>query len=266
MQPILFQFGPITLRYYGLMYAIALFLGILIIKKTLKIKNIKIENELLTDFIIYTFFAAIIGARIYYVLFNLDYYLAQPSEIIAIWHGGLAIHGGIIGAFLFGIFLATKKNLPKKELADSCSLAAILGQAIGRLGNFFNGDAFGLPTSKPWGIIFPLESPAGQAFPGLATHPVMFYEALGNLLAFIFLYHHYKKSKSGTTTALYLISYSLIRFVVSFFRADSLMFFNFRVAQLISIFGIIIGLFLLHHFSKIEIKNKLIERITRFFV
>jgi phosphatidylglycerol:prolipoprotein diacylglycerol transferase len=252
MQPIIFEIGPFALRYYGLMYAIALISGIFIIKHTLNIKQIVIDQDLLLDFIIYGFLAAIIGARLYYVIFNLDFYLSRPAEIIAIWHGGLAIHGGIIGAFLFGYLFADKHQLPKKELADSCSMAAILGQSIGRLGNFFNGDAFGLPTKMPWGITFPLDSPAGQAFPGQATHPVMFYESVANLIAFLLLYFYYKKyqPRSGVITALYIIAYSIIRFFVSFYRADSLMFFELRAAHLISMIGIIIGFWLLRSFKK----------------
>ncbi len=252
MCPILFQIGPLTIRYYGLFYAIALICGFFIVKKALNIKKVDISEDLLIDTIIYIFIAGIIGARAYYVLFNLGYYLNNPWEIIAIWHGGLAIHGAIIVGFLFGIWFSKRKRIPTLKLADSGVLAVILGQAIGRWGNFFNGDAHGLPTDLPWGIVFPKGSPAGNEFPGIATHPVMIYESILNLIAFFILYRLTKNNnlKPGVISGLYIIAYSIIRFGVSFLRADSLMFFNIRAAHLISTGGLLLGSYLVIFFNK----------------
>ena len=252
MHPIFFQIGPLTIRYYGLFYAIALSCGFFVVKQALKLKNIKVDEDTLIDIVVYTFIAGIIGARVYYVLFNLDYYLHNPGEILAIWHGGLAIHGAIIVGFLFGIWFSKKKKIATLPLADSGVLAVILGQAIGRWGNFFNGDAHGLPTKMAWGLVFPKGSPAGDEFPGIATHPVMIYESLLNLGAFFILYNLTKRNqlKPGTISALYIIFYSIIRFVVSFFRADSLMIFDLRAAHLISIAGLLLGSYLLKIFNK----------------
>jgi phosphatidylglycerol---prolipoprotein diacylglyceryl transferase len=252
MKPILWQLGPFTLRYYGLMYALALLAAIFLIRSDLRHKKVLFDEDQLLNTITLTFLAGIIGARIYYVLFNLDYYLAYPSEILAVWHGGLAIHGGIIAGFICGYLLARKYRFPVWSLADSGSLAVILGQAIGRWGNFFNGDAYGLPTKQPWGIIFPPDSPAGSQFPGIPTHPVMIYESLLNLLAFALLFYLSRKKKlpDGSIFALYLCAYAVVRFGVSFFRADDLMIGIFRAPHLISLFGLLLGLYLLNYFRR----------------
>jgi len=251
MKPILFEFGPFVIRFYGLMYAFALLLGLKITISEFKRKKLIADEDTITNLVMGIFLFGILGARIYYVLFNLNYYLANPGEIIAIWHGGLAIHGAIIGGFISGYFFTSKYKLPYWKVADIGSLVLISGQTIGRWGNFFNGDAHGLPTKLPWGVIFPLGTPAGNEFPGIPTHPTMIYESLLNFIAFLILFRLRKAGlKDGVLFSLYLIFYSTIRFFVSFVRADSLMFGNYKAAQLISIFGLILGSALIYYFNR----------------
>ena len=116
--------------------------------------------------------AGVIGARVYYVLFSdLDYYRADPLKVLAIWEGGLAIHGALIARILAALWCAWREKISFWRWADTFAPSLILGQAIGRIGCFFNGDAHGYPTNLPWGLVFSPESPAGQMFPGQPFHP-----------------------------------------------------------------------------------------------
>jgi len=237
LHPILFAYGPIELRFYGLMYVVAIIVGSRLIRIEVRRKNIALTSEEVSNFILWTMVGGILGARLYYVIFNFHYYLRVPSEIPAIWHGGLAIHGGIAGGiFIAWIYLRNKK-VSFWRLSDCVAPTLILGQTFGRFGNFMNGDAHGVPTTLPWGIIFSPESVAGRQFPGIPIHPVMLYELLLNLTIFLFIWLFLRKNehKRGFIFAAYIAMYSVIRCFVEWFRADSLMFGQWRAAQIVSI-------------------------------
>ncbi len=241
MHPILFQIGPITVRYYGLMYVIAIALGFFLLSREVRRKELALSTDNLLDLLLWTVPAAIIGARLYYVVFHWDYYGTQPLDILKLWQGGLAIHGGVLAGILVVYLFSRLKKIQFWALSDALAPSLILGQAIGRIGNFTNGDAFGLPTSLPWGISFPAESPAGMAFPGQATHPSMVYEMLLNLAIFAFLWRIRKKGfRDGFSTAMYFILYAVARSIVSFTRADSLWLGPIRAAHVISIVFVIV--------------------------
>lgn len=237
MHPILFEYGPIQIRFYGLMYVIAILVGSFLIKKEVKRRGVKLTDDDVMNFILWTVIGGIIGARVYYVIFNLNYYLANPKEIPAIWHGGLAFHGGLIGGVIFAYIYLKRHKIKFWIMADIAAPVIILGQAFGRFGNFMNGDAHGMPTTMPWGIIFPSESIAGSEFPDIPLHPVMLYEMAINLSIFLFLWFGLRKRKykDGFIFAVYLILYSIGRFIVENFRADSLMLGQLRTAQVVSI-------------------------------
>ena len=237
MHPVLFRFGPIEIRFYGLMYVAAILAGSYLIEKEAKRKGLPLSSDEVMNFILVTVVGGILGARIYYVLFNLGYYTSFPSEIPAVWHGGLAIHGGLIGGILFAWLYLRRKKAPFWRMADSVAPALILGQAFGRFGNFLNGDAHGRPTTLPWGIVFPPESIAGTEFPNTPTHPTMLYEMIINLGIFSILWFALRKkgAKDGFIFALYIIMYSSGRFFVEYFRADSLMLGEIRAAQVLSL-------------------------------
>lgn len=174
--------------------------------------------------------AAVIGARIYYVLFNLDYYKGDLLKMINIREGGMAIHGSLIAAFLVGYFVIRHKKKSFLLYADIVAPAVILGQAIGRWGNFTNGEAHGGPTDLPWGILVD----------GVKVHPTFLYESLWNLCVFAFLIWLSRRKKfQGQLILLYGILYSIGRFFIEGLRTDSLMIMGLRTAQLISL-GIII--------------------------
>ena len=232
MHPILLQVGPITIRYYGLMYVIAISLGFFLLSKEVRRKQLELTTDNLLDLLLWTVPMAIIGARLYYVVFHWDYYGARPMDIFKLWQGGLAIHGGVlVGIFVVYLFSRFRK-VSFWDLTDAFVPSLILGQAIGRIGNLTNGDAFGLPTTLPWGIRFPSTSPAGMTFPGQATHPSMIYEMLLNLSIFVFLWGIRKRGyRAGFSTALYFILYAIARSIVSFTRADSLWWGKQRVVE-----------------------------------
>jgi phosphatidylglycerol:prolipoprotein diacylglycerol transferase len=235
MHPVLAKIGPITIHYYGLMYVIAFAVGFVLLTKEVRRKEIPLSTEGLLDLLLWTVPTAIIGARLYYVAFQWDYYGSHPVDIIKIWQGGLAIHGGVLAGVLTVYLFARAKRILFWALTDALVPSLILGQAIGRIGNLMNGDAFGTPTSLPWGIRFPLSSPAGAAFPGEATHPAMIYEMLLNLMIFVYLWAIRKRGhKNGFSTAMYFVLYAIARSVVSFTRGDSLWLGPIRAAHVIS--------------------------------
>jgi len=263
VHPILFEIGSFQLRYYGLMYALGILAVYLLGQRDLAWAKVGVDNDGLFNLIIYTFVGAIVGARVYYVLFNLDYYRSQDLpwwEFVALWHGGLAIHGGLITGPLTLYLVSQYQKLPFARLADLFAPYLLLAQAIGRIGNLMNGDAHGVPTDLPWGIVFHY-GPASREFPGIALHPVMLYEMVLNLIGFGLLYSIRKKGlKPGFVTAAYMIAYGVIRFVVSFFRADDLYFWGIRAPHVASILlvglglGLIFGLKL--HKPDLEKKKK----------
>ena len=162
---------------------------------------------------------------------------SRTSEIPAIWHGGLAIHGGLTGGALVAYFYLKKKGVRFWRMADVVAPAAILGQTFGRFGNFMNGDAHGMPTTMPWGIVFPKDSIAGSQFPNTPLHPTMLYELVFNfsIFCFLWLYLRKREHKDGYIFAMYIALYSIGRFIVEHFRADSLMLGPLRMAQVVSL-------------------------------
>ena len=237
MHPILFEYGPIQIRFYGLMYVVAILVANYLIKKEVDRKGIPLTSDDVMNFIIWTVVGGVIGARLYYVGFNWDFYGSTPSEIPAVWHGGLAIHEGMLGGIAAAFIYLKRQGVEFWRMADAVAPSLILGQAFGRFGNFMNGDAHGRPTDAPWGIVFPPESIAGSENPGVPLHPTMLYEMSINLSIFLFLWLYLRKRphRPGFIFGAYIAMYSLGRFVVEHFRADSLMLGPIKAAQLVSL-------------------------------
>lgn len=252
MNPIAFSLGPFEIRWYALFILSGFLIGMLLIKK--EAKRLSIEIAKIMDLCFYLIIVSIIGARIYYVIFEFDSYKNNLLDIFAIWQGGLAIHGGIIAGIIFTYFYCKKKNLCLLQITDLIAPSLILGQAIGRWGNFFNGEAFGPKTTYmflknlhlPKFIIdgMYLYSPVDNIY--AYRHPAFLYESLWCLIGFILLIllRRNKKIKIGQITGIYFIIYGIERFFVESLRQDSLMMFNLKVAQLISIVMIMTGIFL----------------------
>jgi phosphatidylglycerol:prolipoprotein diacylglycerol transferase len=208
------------------------------------------------DFSLYAIIGAIIGARLYYVLFSGGGHWDYLFSFFAIWHGGLAIHGALLGGFLVGFLYTRIQKISFWRFADTIAPSIILGQAIGRIGCFFNGDAHGYPTNLPWGLIYSPDSPAGQMFPGKTLHPTQLYEMVLNFIIFGILWKIRKDIKvDGHLFLLYVVLYSMIRIFVEHFRADRLTYFgNLSAAQSIGIIGIILGLSLMFALKRKKVK------------
>lgn len=232
MNPVAFTIFGIDVMWYGVLISTGVLLGVLVALREAKRTGFK-EDDLL-DFLLYAIPVAIVGARVYYVIFSWDYYSQNLSQIINIRNGGLAIHGGIIGGLITAVLFCKKRKVSIFELVDLVGPGLVLGQAIGRWGNYVNQEAHGGPTDLPWGIMIE----------GQKVHPTFLYESIANFLIFLFLlwFRKHKKASHGQVFALYLILYSAGRFFIEGLRTDSLMFMGLRVAQLISIASIIIGL------------------------
>ncbi len=229
MDPIAFSIFGVDVAWYGILISLGILFGIMV--ATYRARQEGLYNDVIVDMSLVAIPMAIIGARAYYVIFSWDYYSQNPDQILNIRQGGLAIHGGIIFGVLAGYLFCKYKNIKFWKLADIVAPSIILGQAIGRWGNFINQEAHGGPTNLPWGIMVD----------GVKVHPTFLYESLWNFGVFIFLLFYSKKKKyNGHIFVLYLILYSIARFFIEGLRTDSLMFGSFRVAQLISI-AIIIG-------------------------
>jgi phosphatidylglycerol:prolipoprotein diacylglycerol transferase len=245
--PILVELGPLTIRWYGLLIASAVLIGVSLSQALAKRRQV--DPDLMGDLIIWLVVAAIPSARLYYVLFQWQEYAQRPEDIIAIWKGGIAIHGAILGGLVASLIFAKVKRVSFWQLADLVAPSLILGQAIGRWGNFFNSEAFGRPTNLPWKLFIPPEQrPLG--YENVAYfHPTFLYESLWNLMVFGILITLFLRGlqgkpalKVGTLFLVYLVSYSLGRFWIEGLRTDSLMIGPLRIAQIISLVEISIGL------------------------
>lgn len=242
IDPIAISIGSIQIHWYGLIISFALLLGFLLVIYQSK-KN-EIPTEFFLDFFIIGVPVSVIGARIYFVVFNLDYYLDYPLQIIATWKGGLAIHGAIIGGLIVLIILAKRKKLSFLKVVDILAPSVILGQAIGRWGNFINQEAYGGIVSEQFINKFPNFIKNQMFIKGNYHHPTFLYESIWNLIIFALLIWLSNREfiKDGDLFFTYLIGYSLGRFFIEDLRTDSLMFLNMQVAQIISIILIIFGL------------------------
>ena len=247
MNPILIDFGVIQIYWYSVIILSAILIGSAIFLKRAKKEGYK--EDFLTDTLFYLIIFSILGARLYYVLFNFGYYMKHPLEIVAIWNGGLAIHGGIIAGSICLLYRARKNKKSFLRLTDLLVPSIILGQAIGRWGNFFNSEAHGIATSKQ--VLENLHIPRfiikGMNIDGVYYHPTFLYESIWCLLGFILFIYLSKKVKlrRGGLTGIYFIWYSLARFFIESIRTDSLMLGPFKIAQVVSILLFLAGLYLL---------------------
>lgn len=246
MNPVLINFGFIEIRWYSVLILIAFTIGYFLVIN--RCKKYNISKTFVSDLCFYMVIFCILGARLYYCLFNLNYYSKNILDVFKIWEGGLAIHGGIIAGILTIYFYSRKKEISILTLLDIFAPALVLGQAIGRWGNFFNMEAYGpeITLYKLQSLGIPNFIIDGMYINGVYHHPTFFYESLGCLLIFIviIIIRNLNSIKEGQITSLYLIFYGFIRFFIESLRQDSLMLFNLKVAQLISILMIIIGLYL----------------------
>ena len=233
INPVAFEIGGLSVRWYGLLIVAGIILAYFI--ANYNCKRYRVDKEHILNIILLIIPIGIICARAYYVIFNWDYYVANPQEIVAIWHGGLAIHGGIIGGALTVLAYSAVKKVPFRVFGDIITPGVVLAQAIGRWGNFFNQEAYGSVTDLPWAIYID----------GAYRHPTFLYESLWDLAVFILLmvlFSKWQSRRKGDIMALYFIGYSLGRVWIEWFRTDSLMLGNIKMAMLVSVIGVVFGI------------------------
>ena len=239
---ILGSFLGINIYYYGVILAISIIFGVFV-ADFISVKYYKLKKDTIIDLAPYLVLFGILGARLYYCILNLDFYLRFPTEILALRHGGISIHGAIIGGFIGLIIFAKRHNISILKLADVSALGLALAQSIGRWGNFFNSEAFGYPTNLPWKLYIseqyrPIPYTGNEFF-----HPTFLYESVLDFILFLLLFwliKNNKISRSGNIALIYLILYSFIRIFVEYFRIDSTCYIlGYPIAIIVSI-GIII--------------------------
>lgn len=233
-----FHIGAKPVYWYGIIIALALISGWLVSSKIAKSDGLTKDN--ITDVVLYGAPTAIVFARLYYVAFSFSDYKDNLWEIFAIWNGGIAIYGAVIGAALAAYIYARIKKLDWKSVFDVSIIGVILGQCIGRWGNFFNKEAFGCETTLPWKM--------GLYEHGklIYVHPTFLYESLWNLIGvFVLIYINRHKKFKGQTFYSYLVWYGIGRFFIEGLRTDSLYLGTFRVSQLLAMVTVIIGIILI---------------------
>lgn len=246
IDPIAFELGPISVHWYGIIIAVGILLGYFIAQGS--VKRIGFDKDILIDIIFWSAIFGFIVARIYFVIFQWPYYAQHPIEIPMIWYGGIAIHGGLIGGFIAGIIVCRQKNINPFQIGDVIAPSLILGQGIGRWGNFMNHEAHGGPVSKSFleNIHIPDFIIDNMYIDGQYYQPTFLYESIWDILGFVILISLRKHLRIGDTFALYLIWYSIGRFFVEGLRTDSLMLTgDIRVAQLMSVVLIVAGIVLM---------------------
>lgn len=244
MNKIALSLGPLTITWYSICILLGIILAGIIINREAKKYNI--PTSFITNLVFWCVVFGLLGARIYYVLFNLDYYASSPIEIIKIWNGGLAIHGGIIAGLITLVVYCKKYQVNILKMLDIAAPALLLAQGIGRWGNFFNGEAHGGIVTRSFleGLHLPEFIIDGMHIGGHYYHPTFLYESVFCIIGFfvLFGFRSLKKAKLGNTTALYLIWYGVLRFFVESLRTDSLMLGSLKMAQVISIIMIVVGI------------------------
>ncbi|HCY2943527.1 TPA: prolipoprotein diacylglyceryl transferase [Staphylococcus aureus] len=246
IDPVAFNLGPLSVRWYGIIIAVGILLGYFVAQRALV--KAGLHKDTLVDIIFYSALFGFIAARIYFVIFQWPYYAENPSEIIKIWHGGIAIHGGLIGGFIAGVIVCKMKNLNPFQIGDIVAPSIILAQGIGRWGNFMNHEAHGGSVSRAFleQLHLPNFIIENMYINGQYYHPTFLYESIWDVAGFIILVNIRKHLKLGETFFLYLTWYSIGRFFIEGLRTDSLMLTsNIRVAQLVSILLILISISLI---------------------
>ena len=231
MDRVAFTIFGIDVMWYGILMATGMILGTYLALK--EAERVGISEDDVLNLAIFAIPAGVLGARLYYVIFNWGYYSQNPSQILNFRGGGMAIHGALIGGILAGLIYTKIKKIKFFKMADIALIGMPLAQAIGRWGNYINGEAHGGPTNLPWGIMVD----------GVKVHPTFLYESIWDFGIFIFLWMFRKKKKyEGQVAVYYIILYSLGRFFIEGLRTDSLMIGPLRMAQVISLVGVVGGI------------------------
>lgn len=271
MNPILFSIGDFDVRWYSVLIIVSIFISYIMINS--ESNRFGIKKEFVFNLIFWTVIFGIIGARVYYVVFNLDYYLSNPGEIIKIWNGGLAIHGGLLFGFITILIYCKKYKASVARMLDIIVPALLISQAISRWGNFFNGEAYG--SIVPYQTLIDLKIIPSFVIDNMLINgayrlPMFYFESIWCFIGFVLLLiiRRRKYIKVGQITCVYLMWYSFARFIIESYRSDSLMIGDLKVAKIVSTIMFVIGLicmFIQSRKPKLdELYNKSEEKEIRF--
>ncbi len=249
--PVAFQIYTLEIRWYSLAYIVGILMGWFYCKRI--IKNNETIFNLFDDFITYLVVGIILGGRFGYIIFyDLIYYIKNPLEVFMIWNGGMSFHGGLIGIIIASVFFSKKNKQNKFIFLDLVSVAAPIGIFFGRIANFINSELYGTVTSVPWSVKF-------LKIDNLNRHPSQLYEAfLEGIVLFLILKYFINKNylkKPGKMSSLFLIFYSIFRFISEFFRSPDVhigyLLLNLTMGQILSIIFLISGLILFNKKNEI---------------
>lgn len=240
INPIAFEIGPLQVRWYGIIIASAIVIAYLVGQREMTKRGFK--DDFLTDLLIWAVPIAIISARIYYVIFEWDYYKDNLGQIIQIWNGGIAIHGALIGSVITAYVFSKKRGVSFWKVADVLAPSILIGQLIGRWGNFMNQEAYGSVVERSFleGLHIPNWIIEQMNVNGFYHHPTFLYESLWNVVGLIVLLLLRKVNLlRGELFLIYVMWYSFGRYFIEALRTDSLYVGPMRVAQLISLVALV---------------------------
>lgn len=255
LNPVLLEAGALQIRYYGLFYALGFAIAYFLIPYLARIRGLSITKEDVSEFLIYAVIGIVSGARIAYVLFyNPLFYFQNPFEIIAVWHGGLSFHGGLVGVVAAAYIFCKKKKIEFYTLADIAVVPVALGLALGRLGNFINAELYGRISDVSWCIDYS-RNHFISGLPAGCRHPSQIYESLKNLMIFSFLFSIKKKKfAKGFMFWSFITLYGLLRTIVELFRQPDeqigFIFNYFTMGQMLSFPLFLIGAYMLYRISR----------------
>lgn len=257
MNNVFITIGSFDIKWYSVCIMVAVFLGIFLF--SYEGKKFSFPKDFLFNLAFWTVIGGLLGARIYYVIFNFNLYVNNPIDIFKVWEGGLAIHGGLIFGAIVAYFYCKKYDAPIIKILDMLIPSLLIGQAIGRWGNFFNMEAHGGIVDKALLLKYHIPNFVieGMNINGVYYHPTFFYESIWCLLGFVIvMLLRFKKSlKNGTQICFYMIWYGIGRFFIEGMRTDSLMLGSFKIAQIVSALAVLIavvGLMLIDRRSKLD--------------
>jgi len=253
INPTLLKIGPFEIRYYGIIFVLGFIIAYYMLLYLGRKREINLSKDDVETFILYQMIGVIAGARLFAVfVYNPGFYLANPLEIFAIWHGGLSFHGGLIGGVVAGLIFCRKKNIGFYKLADIIVIPAAIALCLGRIANFINGELVGRITDVPWAVKF-------KGYEGF-RHPSQIYESLKNLFIFGVLWKiKDKKLPDGFLFWSFVLMYSVLRFSIGFFRAPDPQFgfvaFGLTMGQILNIIMFLVGVGFILRLKKKDINT-----------
>lgn len=265
IDPVILHLGGFALRWYGVTFAGGIALAFWLTLREARRRGL--DANKVGNVYLWAVVGGLVGARLFHVVDKLSYYMDNPSQIVMVNQGGLAIWGGLITGGLVAFLMARRERLPAARLADATVIGLLVGQMVGRLGCVINGDAYGGPTGMPWGFIY--VNPGAMipsTLKGIATHPYPVYEVLWNLaLLGLLLFLRKRDLSAGMLFSIYVAGYAVGRFTLTFVRQEAVWFWGLQEAQVVSLLAFVLALALAIYLARrpLEPRRVKAERKTR---